>query len=63
MLYVAKDRKQSSTGWLFYYGSQGADGLDCGVALDMWEPYEKSIQAPAQAKRKWFLTSFTLPST
>ncbi len=46
VLYVAEDRKQSSLDGFWPTLTKERNGVGfAGVALDMWEPYEKSIRA------------------
>ena len=53
VLYVAEDRKQSSLDGFWPTLTKEQTDWIAGVALDMWEPYEKSIRAaPAQSRRE-----------
>ena len=45
VLYVAKDRKQSSLDGFWPTLTKKQLGWIAGVALDMWDPYEQSIRA------------------
>ena len=60
VLYVAEGRKQSSLDGFWSTLTQEQTDWIAGVALDMWDPYVRSIECICpNLKKRWFSTSST----